>query len=469
MKLLVVIAVGLRPKDLAHAPVLRGLGEHGFTAPLDTVFPAVTCTAQASFLTGLQPSGHGAVANGWYWRDLAQVMLWRQPNQIVRGDKLYDVAKAELGARTAKMFWWWNMYARGVDWSVTPRPEYHADGLKKPGLYSEPQDLHRELQTELGAFPLFDFWGPRAGIRSSEWIASASLSVMRRHDPELELVYLPHLDYDHQRWGPDDERSVQAVRELDEQCRRLIEAARERDAHVIVLSEYGIEKATTPVFVNRMLAEQGLLRVQETSHGQLLDCGASRAFAVADHQCAHVYVHDADDLDNVRKLLQRTPGVARVLDREQQKELHIDHDRSGELVCVAEPGCWFAYHYWLDEARRPDFATCVDIHRKPGYDPAELFVDPKIRFPKLKVAKTLAKKLLGFRYLMDVIPTDPRQVMGSHGRIYDDDDAGPVFLCSDRSLARDRVAATDVKPICLELLARGPCSSQDVCTERPGS
>ena len=451
MKLCVILAVGLRPKDLAHAPSIRALGDDGFAAPLDTVFPAVTCTAQATFLTGLQPSGHGAVANGWYWRDLAQVMLWRQPNGIVRGDKLYELAKDRHGLTTAKMFWWWNMYAR-ADWSVTPRPEYHADGLKKPGLYSEPQDLHRELQQELGDFPLFDFWGPRAGIRSSEWIASASLSVARRHDPDLMLVYLPHLDYDHQRWGPDDPRSVQAVRDLDAQCQRLIDDARGRGAEVVVLSEYGIEKAATPVFLNRVLHERGLLRVQETSHGQLLDCGASRAFVVADHQCAHVYVRDAADLEHVRGVLQQVSGVGRVLDREQQRELHIDHERSGELVCVAEPGCWFAYHYWLDEARRPDFATCVDIHRKPGYDPAELFVDPNIRFPKLKVARVLAKKLLGFRYLMDVIPTDPSQVMGSHGRLYDDPDAGPVFVCSDRSLARDRVAATDVQSMCLRML-----------------
>ncbi|MDO8349319.1 MAG: alkaline phosphatase family protein [Planctomycetota bacterium] len=454
VKLLVVIAVGLRPKDLAHAPVLRGLGDHGFAAPLDTVFPAVTCSVQATFLTGLQPSGHGAVGNGWYFRDLAQVMLWRQSNQLVAGEKLYQTAKQRFGSRTAKLFWWWNMYAPGVDWSITPRPEYHADGLKKPGLYSEPQDLQAQLQQELGPFPLFDFWGPRAGIASTRWITSCTLSVIRRHDPDLVLAYLPHLDYDHQRFGPDDPRSVQAVRDLDVECGRLIEVAREKNAHVVVLSEYGIEKATQPVFLNRMLHEKGLLRVQETSHGQLLDCGASRAFAVADHQCAHVYVRDTSDVEPVRALLGKTPGVARVLDRTQQQELGIAHERSGELVCVAERGCWFAYHYWLDETRRPDFAPTVDIHRKPGYDPAELFLDSKITFPKLKVATVLARKLLGFRYLMDVIPTDPSMVMGSHGRLYDDDDAGPVLVCSDKALARDRIAATDVRDLCLRLLDR---------------
>lgn len=453
MRLLVVLAVGLRPMDLAHAPVLRGLGAHGFQAPLRTVFPAVTCTVQATFLTGLLPRDHGAVANGWYFRDQAQVWLWRQANGLVAGEKLYAAAKAQdPRCTTAKLFWWWNMYADGVDWSLTPRPEYHADGKKMPGLYSEPPDLQRQLQQELGPFPLFQFWGPGAGLRSTQWIVDAALAVGRSHDPELMLVYLPHLDYDHQRFGPDDPRSVQAVRDLDVQCGRLIEMARSKDAHVVVLSEYGIEAATTPVFLNRILNERGHLRVQETSHGQLLDCGACRAFAVADHQCAHVYVPRDADRAGIAALLRQVPGVARVLDRQDQRELGIDHARSGEFVCIAEPGCWFAYHYWLDEARRPDFAPTVDIHRKPGYDPAELFVDPQLRFPRLKIAAVLAKKALGFRYLMDVIPTDPALVRGTHGRLYEQDDRGPVFLCSDRSLARDRVAATDVKDLCLRLL-----------------
>ena len=269
--------------------------------------------------------------------------------------------------------------------------------------------------------------------------------MIAQHDPELLLVYLPHLDYDHQRFGPDDPRSVQAVRDLDVECARLIEAARAKSAHVVVLSEYGLEQAHQVVFVNRLLHEKGLLRVQETSHGQLLDCGACRAFAVADHQVAHVYVRDAQDLEPVRALLAKTPGVARVLDRAQQRESGIDHERSGELVCIAERGAWFAYHYWLDEARRPDFATTVDIHRKPGYDPTELFVDPRLRFPKLRVAKNLAKKLCGFRYLMDVIGTDPAIVRGSHGRLFEDDSAGPVYLSSSKRGAAGVVGALEVQ------------------------
>jgi predicted AlkP superfamily pyrophosphatase or phosphodiesterase len=212
-----------------------------------------------------------------------------------------------------------------------------------------------------------------------------------------------------------------------------------------VLSEYGIERAHTPVFVNRTLHEAGLLRVQETSHGQLLDTGACRAFAVADHQIAHVYVREDGDLGRVRELLARLPGVARVLGREEQREVGLDHERSGELVVMAAPGAWFAYHYWLDDAKAPDFARTVDIHRKPGYDPAELFFDPQLKAPKLRAAWTLLKKKLGFRYLMDVIGTDCSIVRGTHGRLLEDPRAGPVFVSSSPAGAADRIRATEVR------------------------
>lgn len=455
MKLVVIDVVGLRPADLQHAPALRALAKRGFMAPMVTVFPAVTCSVQATWLTGTTPRQHGVVGNGWYFRDLAQVWLWRQSNHLVEGEKIYETAKRRDPSFTcAKLFWWWNMYA-AVDWGVTPRPEYHADGRKKPGLYSNPPDLQRDLQSRHGAFPLFNFWGPTADIRSTRWIVDAALTVLEEQDPDLALVYLPHLDYDHQRFGPDSERSVRAVGEVDREAGRLIDAALAWGAEVIAVSEYGIEKVERPVFLNRVLHRCGLLRVQETSHGQLLDAGASRAFAVADHQVAHVYVADPGDLQRVRSELEGVDGIARILDREQQREWEIDHSRSGELVCVAERGCWFAYHYWLDESRRPDFATTVDIHRKPGYDPTELFIDPKIRFPRLQVAMTLARKLMGFRYLMRVIGTDPSLVRGSHGRLYEDPDAGPLFISSSRADAADHVEATQVRGRILDVLARG--------------
>lgn len=445
MKLIVANAVGLRPKDLAHAPRLQALAGRGRTGPLSTIFPALTGSVQATWLTGTLPREHGIVANGWYFRDLAQVWLWRQSNHLVQGEKLYEtLRRRDESFRCAKMFWWWNMYA-DVAYSVTPRPEYHADGLKVPGLYSEPSSLAGELQREIGEFPFFTFWGPAAGIESTRWIARAAERVGTRLDPDLMLVYLPHLDYDHQRFGPDDPRSVAAVRALDDEVARLIDLADERGATLLVLSEYGLERAEAPIFVNRLLHERGWLRVQETSVGQLLDAGASRAFAVADHQVAHVYVERASDLPEVAAALGDLDGVAHVLDRTAQREWGIDHERSGELVLVAEPHHWFAYHYWLDEAKRPDFATTVDIHRKPGYDPTELFVDPGLRRPKLRVVRRILQKKLGFRYLMDVIGTDPSIVGGTHGRLFEDPDAGAVWICSDPDFIEGDLSALDVR------------------------
>jgi len=327
------------------------------------------------------------------------------------------------------MFWWFNMYGSPA-LSVTPRPQYFANGLKLPGLYSRPQGLAAQLQQDLGEFPLFKFWGPGANIESSAWIAEASRRVLADQHPDLALVYLPHLDYDHQRFGPDDPRSRKAVADLDRAAEPLITQARELGYEVLVFSEYGIEAAGRPVFLNRELRRRGFLEVQETRHGELLDAGASRSFAVVDHQIAHVYVATDSDLVRVRAALEEIEGVARILDREQQAELGLDHDRSGELVVLAEREHWFAYHYWLEETRRPDFAPTVDIHRKPGYDPAELFIDPELLFPKLRVAWTLLKKMLGFRYLMEVIPTNPAMVKGSHGLLPSRPELGPVYVAS---------------------------------------
>jgi len=376
------------------------------------------------------PNEHGIVGNGWYFRDLAEVMFWRQSNHLVQTPEIYDLGLAEDPSyKAAKLFWWFNMYS-GVGHSVTPRPQYFANGLKKFGVYSEPVSLERELAEQFGEFPFFSFWGPAAGLPSSEWIAKSSAHVIETQDPNLALAYLPHLDYDHQRYGPDDPRSRQAVTDVDAVAKPLIEKAREKGYEVLVCSEYGIEPVDRPVFLNRALREAGLVRIQDTAHGELLDCGASAAFAVVDHQLGHVYVHREADLAKARTCLEGVEGVARVLGRDAQREFALDHERSGELVVLAEPGCWFAYPYWLDESRRPDFASTVDIHRKPGYDPAELFIDPAIPFPKLRMARRLLQKKLGFRYLMDLIPTDPSMVRGSHGLLPTDPELGPLYIAT---------------------------------------
>jgi predicted AlkP superfamily pyrophosphatase or phosphodiesterase len=447
--LVVIDVVGLTPALLAHAPALRRLAGDGFMATLDPVIPAVTCTAQSSMLTGALPRQHGIVANGWYFRDLAEVWFWRQANQLVLGEKVWEAARRRVpDFRCAQLFWWYNMYA-SVDWSVTLRPIYPADGRKIPALYSSPVELRTELEDELGAFPMFNFWGPAAGIQSSQWIARCAERVLERCRPTLELVYLPHLDYSFQRLGPGDARVLPEVAAVDALAGRLIERARGAGADVLVVSEYGIEDAVAVVHINRVLREHGYVSVRETLGWEQLDCGASRAFAVADHQVAHVYVNDPRDVAAVQALLARTHGIERVLDAAGKAQHGLDHPRAGELIAIAEHGHWFSYYYWQDDRRAPDYARTVDIHRKPGYDPAELFVDPKLKLPKLRIAARVAQKMLGFRMLMDVIPLDAALVKGTHGRAPASAEVGPLVIGSRRELAAERFAMTDVKSLVL--------------------
>lgn len=454
--LVVIDVVGLTHAMLgADTPCLSRLAADGFARPLGTVLPAVTCTAQSTLLTGLPPRGHGIVANGWYFRDLSEVWLWRQSNRLVQGEKLYETGRRRDPAyTTAKMFWWYNMYA-AVDWSMTPRPSYPADGRKIFDSYSQPEALRDRLQAGLGVFPLPHFWGPAADISSTRWIVDATLAVMAEHGPSLTLAYLPHLDYNLQRLGPDDPRIAADIRAVDVQAGRLIDAARARGADVVVLSEYAITAVDRPVHLNRVLREAGWLSVRREPLGwETLDCGASRAFAVADHQVAHVYVREAADVAEVAARLRQTPGIERVLDAEGQRAAGLDHERAGELVAIAAPGAWFTYYFWLDDALAPDYARTIDIHRKPGYDPVELFIDPQIRFPRLRIAGRLARKLLGFRYYMDVIGLDASIVKGSHGRLPapgSETTEGAVFVSSNRAIEHDAIAMTDVKDLLLTL------------------
>ncbi len=268
--------------------------------------------------------------------------------------------------------------ASSADYAVTPRPIYKADGRKLPDCYAQPSALRGELTAKLGAFPLFSFWGPATDIASSRWIADAALHVMATRDPTLTLVYLPHLDYGLQRLGPDDPAIVKDLGEIDAVAGMLIDAAASSGRRVLIVSEYGIVPVSRPVHINRVLREAGLLAVRDEDGGELLDPPQSRAFALADHQVAHVYVADKSDVPRVRALIERVDGVAEVWGEAEKRAHGLDHERSGELVVLAEPDAWFTYYYWLEDAHAPDFARTVEIHRKPGYDPVELFLDPAI-------------------------------------------------------------------------------------------
>ncbi len=453
-RLAVLDVVGLTPGLLGAAtPHLSRFAARGATVPVVPALPAVTCTVQATYLTGTPPSVHGVVGNGWYFRDECEVRFWRQSNHLVRSEKVWEAARrADPHLTCANLFWWFNMHS-SADLSVTPRPMYPADGRKLPDVYTQPAELRDELQGALGTFPLFNYWGPAASIRSTRWIADATRLVEERHRPTLTLVYLPHLDYGLQRHGTHDPAVEAELREVDAVCGELIDLYGEREVDVVVLSEYGITDVSLPVHPNRLLREHGLLRVREELGRELLDAGASAAFAVADHQVAHVYVDDPSRLAVVRELLESCPGVERVLDEEGKRAAGLDHPRSGELVAIAEPEAWFTYYHWLDDRRAPDFARTVDIHRKPGYDPVELFLDPALRFPRLEIGRTLLGRRLGFRGLLDVIGLDASLVRGSHGRLPPAPEQGPLLISGrPELLGGETLAATDVRDVLLRHL-----------------
>ncbi|MBL4727706.1 MAG: alkaline phosphatase family protein [Rhizobiaceae bacterium] len=452
---LVILVVGLSPSLVGeHTPNLKRLADRGAARPLNTVIPAVTCTVQSTLVTGTLPSEHGIVANGWYFKDSAEVLLWRQTNQLVSGEKIWDAGKLRDPEFTcAKMFWWYNMYST-ADWSATPRPMYPADGRKIPDHYTYPTELRDELDAKLGKFPLFKFWGPLADITSSSWIAKATQHIMDTRDPTLTLTYLPHLDYNLQRLGPDlsHPKIISDLKEIDDLCGDLIDAADRDGRQVIVVSEYGITPTTDAVHINRALRKAGMIEVREEMGRDVFDAGASKAFAVADHQLAHIYVKSSDDIDEVKKMIESLDGVERVLDAIGKKKEGLDHPRSGDLVAISNDDRWFSYYYWLDDEKAPDYARTVDIHRKPGYDPVELFVDPDMPLPMLQMAYKLLKRKLGFRNLLDVISLKRTEIVkGSHGRITDNPDDGPMVISSRGDLLGDGpVEAVDFKKLVLD-------------------
>jgi predicted AlkP superfamily pyrophosphatase or phosphodiesterase len=456
-KTAVLNVVGLTPRLLGPAmPRVTAWTRQAAQAAIHSAFPAVTCTAQSDYLTGQYPDVHGIVGNGWYFRDECEVHLWKQSNKLVQAPKIWDAARAiDPSFTCANLFWWFNMYS-SADYSVTPRPMYLADGRKLPDAYSHPDSLRTELQAKLGTFPLFEFWGPRTTIRSSQWIAEAAKYVDGKFSPTLSLVYLPHLDYNLQRFGTSRLAAIEKdLGEIDAVCGDLIAYFESRGADVILLSEYGLTDVSKPLHLNRVLRERGLIAVREERGLELLDCGASAAFAVADHQVAHVYVNDKSRLSEVRGILEATPGVETVLDQAGKARNHNDHARAGVFVAISQSDAWFTYYYWLDDRKAPDFARTVDIHRKPGYDPVELFTDPAIRLLPAKVAWKLMKRKLGFRTLLDLIPLDASLVKGSHGRVVEDPADGPVFLTRRKELLTSAaVRSVDVYGLIMNHLTR---------------
>lgn len=425
----VLNVVGLTSRWIgAYTPQIASFLSRNRMAWIEPVLPALTCSAQATYLTGKWPREHGAVANGWYDRDSAEHRFWKQSNRLIQGEKLWEMLRRQDPEFTcAKLFWWFNMYS-SADFAITPRPLYPADGRKVFDIHTQPMGMRERLKADLGPFPFRHFWGPGADIQSTLWIAESAKWIEEKHWPSLSLVYLPHLDYNLQRLGLDRDLIRDDLAQIDSVVGDLIRFYEQRNIRVVLLSEYGITPVSRPVHLNRVFREKGWISIKDELDRDQIDLGGCKAFAIADHQVAHIYVQDRQLLPQVKTVVEATPGVEKVLVGTDRYYAGLDNDRAGDLIAVADSQSWFTYYFWQDDRRAPDYARCVDIHRKCGYDPVELFLDPALRFPKLKIAWKLVRKRLGFRMLMDVIPLDATLVRGSHGRIPEDRADWPVLI-----------------------------------------
>jgi len=426
----VINVVGLTESHLGeHTPNITALANASTITSLEPPLPAVTSTVQSSMLTGLPPKDHGIVSNGWYDRETKVTRFWQQANDLVYGDKAWDTLHRENSSFTvANMFWWFNMYST-ADISVTPRPIYCANGRKIPDIWTTPRSLRQSLQNKFGQFPLFHFWGPMANIKSTKWIIDATIEVDQEHQPTLTLVYVPHLDYPLQKFGPNHTSIAQELRAVDSEVGRLIKHYKQQDMQICILSEYGIEEVNGAIAINRELRKHGWLSVREELGREYLDSGASECFAVPDHQIAHVYVKDKESINDVADVLRKTDGIEFVYVGDERGELV--HERSGDIVVVANCDKWFMHDWWHDASKSPDYQPTVDIHSKPGYDPRELFLAKGWRGSKVRIALKLLMKKCGSNTLLDVISTDSTLVKGSHGRAVAMGSPAPILIAPE--------------------------------------
>ncbi len=410
---------GLRPRDIdaANTPTLYSWANRGGMAEITPTFPCVTSSVQASMLTGTPPAQHGIIANGFYYRDRREVEMWTGWNNLIEAPQIWDALRAK--GLTSAVWHAQNIKGAAADFIVTPAPIHEPDGTTKLWCYSKPEGLYQQLLDEFGHFPLQHYWGPLSNIESTRWILRGAAWLVEKHAPNFHWIYIPHLDYAMQKFGPNSPQSTAALAELDRELAAFADrVAASRiggDAVFLVAGEYAMTDVTGVVYPNRVLREAGLLAVEERDsslpplqggtkggHGSLstaaefIDYSRSAAFALVDHQFAHVYIAKSPNhqiATSIADLFRRIAGIAGVYAGDERAQVGMTHQRCGDIVLVCDDAHWLAYYWWLDDANAPPFARTVDIHNKPGYDPVELFFDPKTRG----------------------IPLDASLVRGSHG------------------------------------------------------
>jgi len=392
MKKLLIIQVAALGADLVQK---HGGVQGGGYSSVRTVFPAVTCPVQASFRTASLPSVHGMTANGVYIPSLRKVLFWEQAASLVAGPRIWSNFRSSGG--TVGMYFWQQSLGESVDSVLSPAPIHKHSGGMIQSCFCEPRDLYQRIRARVGRdFNLMHYWGPLASFRSTEWIVASLEALLEDSQaPDLVFAYLPHLDYGLQKFGPEHEKTGPEVLRTLGYVDRLERTAAMKNYEVLVFGDYAMEQVTGPaIFPNRALARAGLFRTRTVKGMLYPDFFTSKAFAMVDHQVAHVYAVDDDSAARAREVLSELDGLDRIMDVEAQKERGVAHPNSGALVLEAARGRWFAYPWFHDKSEAPDFASHVDIHNKPGFDPCELFFG----WPPLSVSM------------------DTGRVRGTHGR-----------------------------------------------------
>lgn len=402
-------------------PNISGLvqqeGEFGYLKP---VFPSVTCTVQSSILTGKYPNEHGIISNGMFDRVNLQTLFWEQSTNLVQSEKIWDhIKQKNQSAKTALLFWQNSMYSNN-DFVISPRPIHLENGQMDMWCYSKPVDYYERLAQKIGEFNLLNYWGPFASFNSSDWITKSVEYTIENNRPQLLFAYFPQIDYSAQKFGKSSPEVTNDLQKIDESVGKIINAVKSAgiydETEFILISEYGFNDVNGAVPINRILREKGLLKVRTIKGKEYIDFEFSHAFAMVDHQIAHIYLNNEgkESKEKIKKFLADISGIETVCDLDEKRNLHIDHERSGELIVIAEKDKWFSYYWWFEENtdpslsnpgtkesnadegsdKAPTFTKTVDIHRKPGYDPLDLFFDP----------------------IKKSISTNTSLIKGSHGR-----------------------------------------------------
>ncbi|MDR0392429.1 MAG: alkaline phosphatase family protein [Planctomycetaceae bacterium] len=471
MKKLVFISVPcLREVDIAQLPELQAMTASGGIATLLPSFPAVTCPVQSNMTTGVHADQHGIVANGLYLREtdatgldsrfesklseanlsdninvtgrnfdpdikqptwpkselLPYIEMWTSPNSAVESPQIWDVLRGKKNPIKSAV--WFALLSKFclADHVCNFAPIHNPDGSESLWCYTRPYLFYGDLRDKLGHFPVQGYWGPLAGQSASEWIVDSAVVGATQFTPDYFYVYIPRLDYTPQKFGanaPEFSADLADLNKLFAKLRAGFTAALGEEPTWLIAGEYAVTDVNSVVYPNRILREMGLLFIEERNGREYLLPDKSRCFALCDHQFSHVYFNDADSqlIQQVANKFRNESGIDEVLVGNERAKYNLNHRRSGEVVLISKPDSWQAYYFWNDDSKAPEYASKVDIHRKIGYDPVELFFD---------------------RATMSV-PLNTKLIRGSHGAPVHDNSQKTIVLSNNPELLKEKKQFND--------------------------